>query len=81
MRCLLCGLAAVAGAVYVFHTDLRSRNKSRHGYWRLLPAAPVLAVFTLLPRLFDAASELTTRASAAAMLVWLANFKVLIDKC
>eukprot|EP00967_Tisochrysis_lutea_P141059 scaffold258561_cov19-Tisochrysis_lutea.AAC.1 len=66
------GLTAVAGAVYAF-SFVRT---AKPGMRRLLRALPVLLLHCLLPLLFDHQNELISRASAAAMLTWLGNFKV-----
>lgn len=52
------------------------RCVSRPGRARLLLATPVIALHLFLPLLFDQQQELISRACAAAMCTWLANFKV-----
>ncbi|KAF5842627.1 hypothetical protein DUNSADRAFT_6095 [Dunaliella salina] len=67
-------MAAVTGAMYAF---LFVRT-AKPGMQRLLSALPVLLLHCLLPLLFDYHQELASRASAAAMLTWLGNFKVFL---
>jgi hypothetical protein len=43
---------------------------------RLVAATPAVFFFLLAPFAFDAHSELLSRASTAAVLTWLATFKV-----
>lgn len=70
-RVALSALACVAASTWTRFAV----GSSPAGAARLLLAAPVLAVFTCAPLLFNATSESLSRASACAMLMWLANFK------
>lgn len=70
-RCMAVGATAVGTAAFT-HTTVKA---AAPGKARLLAALPVLALYLALPFAFPQA-ELLSRASCAAMLLWLASFKV-----
>lgn len=49
---------------------------ARPGLPRLILALPALAAYSALPFLFEPNTEMLSRASVAAIFMWLASFKV-----
>ncbi|KAL6755089.1 hypothetical protein V8C86DRAFT_257928 [Haematococcus lacustris] len=73
-KCLVVGGCSVSAAVYTRYS-VRSASP---GLPRLLLALPIIVMFVLAPLAFSRHTELLSRASTAAILLWLANFKVLL---
>lgn len=73
LRVIGCALAAVASAAYLHGPGARARP----GAARLVLSLPVVALFAVMPYAFPL--QTASRASAAAMFTWLANFKVRLD--
>ncbi|GIL57579.1 hypothetical protein Vafri_12782, partial [Volvox africanus] len=71
----LCILAAPLACVGSAGAVRAVVARTRPGLQRLLLCLPAVMLYSCLPFLFDVQS--ISRASAAAMLLWLANFKLL----
>lgn len=65
-------LVGVASAVWVREVA----GSLKPGTPRLLASIPVLVLYWALPFLFWQEAELLSKASVAAMFLWLASFKV-----